>query len=194
MEQPTEVKKTEQIGAIMVLVLVIIIALIYLVIKPQVAYLKENNIQAAAKKAEFNDKEKQINNLRSLETSLASISSEVQKLSIALPKKEKISELIVQVDAIAKGQGLTVNSIAPSQANSEELAVLGSSEESTEPTIGQYAFTISVTGEYASLVSFLQNIEANLRPINIQKADFASGSGSNPQISATLTMLTYYQK
>ena len=194
MEQPTEVKKTEQIGAIMVLVLVIIIALIYLVIKPQVAYLKENNIQAAAKKAEFNDKEKQINNLRSLETSLASISSEVQKLSIALPKKEKISELIVQVDAIAKGQGLTVNSIAPSQANSEELAVLGSSEESTEPTIGQYAFTISVTGEYAGLVSFLQNIEANLRPINIQKADFASGSGSNPQISATLTMLTYYQK
>ena len=192
MDQPTDInKKTEQIGAIMVLVLVVIIALIYLVIKPQTDSLKQNNIQAAAKKTLYNDQAKQIANLTSLSSQLASSATQVQQLSTALPKHQDVSELIVQLSAIATSQGLTISSLNPS--TSQSAIAPTESTTSSQPTVGTYDFTLSITGTYSQIYGFLQALETNLRPINIQKVDFASGSGSDPTISANMTMETYYQ-
>ena len=66
MEQPTAAKRTEQILAIIILSILIIIGLVYFVINPQLLKLSENNLNYNAKKLELENKQSKIDNLNSL--------------------------------------------------------------------------------------------------------------------------------
>jgi len=205
MEQPSGVKKTEQLSAIMLLSVVIIIALIYLVIKPQLQSLKANNLLAASKKVELKSREQEISNLKELGPKIQAAQDTVKKLSVALPEGSKAGELLVQIEAMASVSGLNIAAFSPSKEEAASTPAVGTKEEaavaaattgtvSSEPTVGKYSFVMSVNGPYVSIVSFLKTIEANLRPVKIIRAELSGGDGGNPDITATLTMETYYQK
>ena len=209
MDQPSETKKSEQAAAILILSLIIIIALIYLVIKPQMTDLKKNNLTTAKKNIELQSKKQQIDNLKELEPKIKSAQAEVKKLAIALPKGSKVGEILVQLEAMASNSKVAITALTPSGENAsaspEATIVLPEDTETGETAtenitvggqlvVGQYAFALSVEGSYSSILKFITLIETNLRPIKIEKAEFAGGEGVDPKVTATLNMITYYQK
>jgi len=208
MEQPSETKKSEQAAAILILSVIIIIALIYLVIKPQMADLKKNNLVAAKKGIELDNKDQQISNIKELEPKIKAAQAKVKKLAIALPTSQKVGEILVQIESMATNSRVALTALTPSGENLEastettliatgetgEEAITGEMPTGGEPQIGQYTFSLSVEGSYGSIVKFVRSVETNLRPIKIEKAEFSAGEGADPGVTATFNMSTFYQK
>jgi len=211
MKQPSESKKTEQVGAILLLCLLVIVCTIIFGIRPQISSLKENNITAAAKKDDLKDRQDKLNNLQTLAKEINANKAIVQKLAIALPTKEKLGELLIQVDTIANNQNLKIINFTPSLVTQQtgdaskdftedtgSASTDGTASTTTIPgAIGAaqtYAFTMAVSGNYSSIVTFMKNLEQNLRPMVVKNAEFAAAEGGNPAIDATFEIETYYQK
>lgn len=207
MDQPTEIKKSEQIGGIIILSLLVIIGLIFFIINPQLANLKKNNLQATAKKMESQEKVQKVENLKALQSKFAQSRSTLNKLSVALPKGEKVGEILVQLEVMANKSGVAVISYSPSmimnttdqnqaqnESTNQAVSANTSSSSSEQIQIGTYSFNISVEGKYSAIVKFLKNTEVNLRPLKITKAELAGGDGDDPVIIASFYVETYYQK
>lgn len=215
MDQPSAAKQTEQMLAIIALTILIVVGLIYLVINPQLKQLSENNLEIAVIKKELQDKKEKLDNLKILVSKIEENKMLVRRLAIALPKQEKVSELLVQLSAMSKSAGLDLLSItpqtqtqvaAPPPAAASEEARTG--EENTSQTsagqtassqpeveIGSLGFSIETLGSYTSLNKFLNLVETNLRTIKISKITVASTEVSaNPSLSMTFEMETNYQK
>lgn len=203
MKQPTGVKKTEQVAAILLICIIAIIAIIYLLILPQLKSLRENNLNATVKKIELQEKEQKIDNLKSLEPEIKAKKEIISKLSIALPKNTRVDEILVQISAMASSSGMTLLSFSPSSkqniasTSTEETSTPASKEEAiseSEIIVDQYSLNLSVEGSYSSVMGFIYAIESNLRPIKINKADFNAGEGANPLMAVSLEMTLYYQR
>jgi len=200
MEYPTEFKKTEQAGATLLISLIIILALVFLVIKPQTKSLRGNNLDVALKKTEFKEKEEKVANLKDLETKISEAESTVKKLAIALPKGIKVGEVLVQLEAMAITSGVTLTAFSPAieslsrEEASEGFSQVEAEEGLTESPVQTFGFSVSVNGPYSSIMKFIKAIENNLRPMKIKKAEFGGGDGADPGVAATLSLETYYQK
>jgi len=195
MDQPTEIRKSEQIGAILLLAILIIVGLIYLIIKPQLANLKENNLELAVNKNNLKNKEQQINNLNQLASQIQSNQTTVQKLTVALPDKEKIAELLVQIDALSSGTGTKIAAFSPVGAESQTSSQDNNQTSvSAEKGVGMYSFDLTLAGPYSGIANYLKELQKNLRPIKIMALSITGGSSESPILSATFNMQTYYQK
>ena len=195
MEQPSEIKKTEQIGAIILLALIIILAVVYLVINPQLGYLKENNLEAAVKGKELKDKTQLVDNLKQLQSTISQNQKQVNQLAIALPKGEKIGEILIELQAMASSNNLSITAFSPSiKEITSETSSSATQNTSSKTEVSPYNFTFSVAGPYSGVLAFLQSVETNLRPLKITKIDISGGEGSDPRLSVTSSVETYYQK
>lgn len=121
------------------------------------------------------------------------LSSSASILADALPTTQDFSGLLVELEAMAGSAGITLKSVAPSQTVA--VAIDGTTPTTTTkagsvPTPQNLAFTVSVAGNYASLQKLFDAFEKSARPMRVTGAQL-SGSGS--QLTAELTMTTYYQ-
>lgn len=97
---------------------------------------------------------------------------------------------------MASKSGVIIISYSPSAiaAQTQATSAKSSSSNSGQIQISTYNFNISVEGQYPAIVNFLRNIEANLRPMKISKAELAGGDGNNPVVIASFNLETYYQQ
>lgn len=197
MEQPTAAKKTEQILAILILSILVIVGLIYFVINPQLTKLSENNLNYGAKKLEFENKQDKLDNLKNLEPKIEQEKNKVKKLSIALPKENQVAEFLVQLSVISKSAGMNLVSIVPTNSpimSSKNLGSENTENEVESIKVESSLYQVELIGGYNSLTKVLEQMENNLRPLKVTNIEISSSEvAQNPIMSIILNIEAYFQ-
>ena len=115
---------------------------------------------------------------------------ELQKnISKILPLSEGISEAVNQISGLAFLNKLEVNSVS-----SRTLAIEPSNAKLIKG-LGVVSFNIQLGGTYESFKSFLENLETNIRIMNVNYLIIESkGEGLTNNFLYNLTVDAYYQE
>ena len=128
----------------------------------------------------------------------------VQKL---LPDSVNNIKLIIQIDSLATKNGLT--SLSSVDYNSDTTSAAASADASAGASgkkgssYGEFTMTFSTSGQYKNFLSFLSDIEQNLRIVDITSISFSGASVSGGQgqqdpmaskLSYKVTIKTYWLK
>lgn len=178
--------------------LILLGVIFYFGFKPLLNNLHSTNVDVKAKKEELSLKQKKLDNLNSMRAKINVLKDSLVLMKKALPKEEDVPGILVQTEALVSQSGFLLSSFAPSvkaqQAGSEPIEV----QEGMPQTVAQQtgvdsvSYSIVLTGGYASLVSFLENVEKNLRPSTVKSLSIQGGSPDKP-LSINLNMVSYYQ-
>ena len=153
-----ESPKSNRQALIALLCFVVIVGVAYFVINPSISGLKEVNAKIDAKNQEISTLKANINTLNTLKTQLEQAKDTANKLELAVPTKDDIPEILVQIENMAKDSGLKINSI----------------QTTNEDTQGYVPISVSLQGDYIGFSKFLSELETNIRPMTIQTINMAS--------------------
>ena len=137
-----------------------------------------------------------------------SLTSEADKISQVVTKKEDIPGLLVQLESLSSQNGLILESATfnvadakknkPAQTTTAEgNAPVGAGAASGEAAIGAktLAVDLSLSGSQSSLMTFLKAIENNLRIMDVSAIDFSlSGEASPAGQDFKVSLNTYYRE
>jgi len=113
---------------------------------------------------------------------------DLTKLNRFLPSMSNAVDLVVEIENIAKVSGLALKDIDIKKPEDTQK----SSFEDQKSGVGKILVTMKVVGPYKSFVSFLGNLEKNLRPIEIERITFISGNADSYEYNITAD--TYWKK
>ncbi|MCL5795162.1 MAG: type 4a pilus biogenesis protein PilO [Patescibacteria group bacterium] len=136
---------------------------------PSVENLKNASLKVAAKDNEINAINKKVNDLNTLKSEFNNFQDEVNILSVAAPSTDQMPEILIQLQALAQKSGLEINSIQPNTASTKSLAV-----------------NLGVKGGFPNMLIFLQNLEKNIRIMQVKTVNLASTQKDN-QTTLTAT-------
>ncbi len=111
---------------------------------------------------------------------------ETNRLEKMLPSNIDNIRLIMEIDKIAQGRGLTINKNVFVGAKSDEPVGNGSTLYGTLPV------SFQVTTTYANFLKFLGDLENNLRIIDITGISFTASD--NGQYDFSVSLNTYWLK
>jgi Tfp pilus assembly protein PilO len=183
--------------AIIVIVSVVIIILsAYLFINPTVSALKKSNYTIAAKGADLKLAQENLDNLKSLQSSLTAKTDEVKALIGALPAYADEEDLTASLEAMASKEGMQLTGIAPTSGTGAAEETSASPAEGQTSSLGEVSFDITLKGSYQSLQKFVTDLENNRRPINVTKISIAkeAESGGASSLNVTISLTTYYSQ
>lgn len=169
---------------IILLCLVIIVGLIFFGLKPILSSIKAVNLEVLLAKREYQEKEKRLNLLKTIQANPSLVSENLALMKKALPKEEEsTSDLLVNIEALSASSGVFLSAFTPAKT-----------ETPTTPsptTLSPLFFDLSLSGSYPSFLTFLENVEKNLRPMTVKTINLTAGKEG---VSATLKMVTFYQQ
>jgi|ERR1700683_1073503 len=138
-----------------------------------------------------------ITNAPQLVDSYQALGDKAQVLTDALPSTPDFPSLIVALEAMGNGAGLTIKAISPTQVaaggtatGSAGSGAVASSDPSVPPLPQAYDFTINFSGGYGALQKFLGEVEVSARPMRVTGVQVV-GTGSS--LSGELSVATDYQ-
>jgi Tfp pilus assembly protein PilO len=134
------------------------------------------------KQAELEQKQKNLEDLKSLKVDYESLEADVQNLFYVLPDEKDLPDLYVQIENIVTQNNLDLQSINITELTAAEEAkpIPGIDQLSINLTIGQ--------ADYFRLKSLLNDIENSLRLL-----DVASISYSSQNNTFSIILNTYYR-
>lgn len=121
---------------------------------------------------------------------IKTLESNAEAVRIALPAADDVPTLIMQLEQIAKQSGLTVQHLgfgegAKPSSEAEEAKSGGGAKK--------VSATAVVSGSYASLQTFLKNLEESSRVVNVTNFRFSPGQkGEEAGLSITLGVEAFY--
>jgi hypothetical protein len=105
----------------------------------------------------------------------------------ALPSSYDFPGLTTSLENLLTSQnGIKIDSIS----GTDDEVTQGNNQLSSTPQPSPIPFTAAVTGDYGSVQNVISTFERSIRPIQVQTLDL---SGSNANITMTVTAQTYYQ-
>lgn len=116
--------------------------------------------------------------------------TQLGKLAVMLPENPNNVQLILQMDALARQNGLALQNVRIEETN--ETQTRGATV-SANPNIGKLAINFSTVGPYAGFLEFIKSLETSLRIIDIQKIAFAS-TDDRPNYQYNVTVQSYWLK
>lgn len=166
-----------------------------------------------------NEKQDALQNRRSQMQDLQELAAEVKrkdkdltKLDEALPDAPRIPELLANLDYLTKQSGVVLEGLqltTPDAATAPKEPPSGGPKEGGEevkpagPKTAKIEIDMEITGNYATLKTFILNVEQNLRLLDIdallfgpvEKPVFGEGaeSASPGSQGFTVKLSTYYQ-
>lgn len=114
-----------------------------------------------------------------------------ETVSLAMPRDEQTTQILNQLDAIARTAGVTITSFGSSPKAFE------TSRQPLARRLGTLEVSVVVEGTYENIEQFLQFVETNVRVFSVQRLIFSPrggveiGTPSSYRIS--LTVDTYFQ-
>lgn len=170
---PTKIQEKQNDLLWVTLGLIIVIALAFFYVRPQINLLAQAKGRLLAKQQDLIELEQKAEQLVGLDNQLNQFDADLKKLDIAVPTNESIDQLIVSLGSIATASGAQLKLIQPS--------LTGSS--------GQV--TLNLGGSYSSIVLFLENLEKNLRSVQVLDVKISSASRieSTALVNATVTVI-----
>jgi len=88
---------------------------------------------------------------------------------------------IQKITVTDQGQMVTANTPAPTGQ---------ATNGSTTPTVGNFQFSFTISGDLSTVTTAIQNLEKSIRPITINTLTIQAGS--NGQLQVTVNATTYY--
>lgn len=129
-----------------------------------------------------------LKNLNSLNDTYKSVSQgELGKIGILLPDRPDAEDLMAQIEALAKNNGLILTSL---QVVPETRAAAADAADKTSENkqVKKIRITMNLSAiDYVALRNFLKVLESNLRLMDVKQLTFSPGGRS-----AALDILTYY--
>lgn len=128
--------------------------------------------------------------------------SDLDNLKTLLPDSVDNIRLIIQLDSLAQKNGLsTISDVAfdaDEQKDTNVSAVADGSEAEDEP-YGTFHISFKTNGSYNNLLSFISDIEANLRLVDITDVEFSvldnqSAKASTDKFDYKVDIETYWLK
>lgn len=163
----------------------------------------EGGLDYKSKVELLKSRENELKQLQALEKEFTKVSSvEIRKLEKILPSSEDVPDLFVQMENLARESGLSVTRIGitdgrtadtgnsrSTQQNSSDNATTASGKISN---ISSVDVSLSVIGDgtYSGLKVFLDNIENNMRIVNVDSLSYTPSEAESASYSINLT--TYY--
>lgn len=168
----------------------------YFGFKPLLNNLHSTNLDVKVKKEELSLKQEKLDNLNAMRAKISALRDSLLLMKKALPKEEDVPGILVQTEALVSQSGFLLSSFdtKTQQAGSEPIEV----QEGVSQTVAQQtgvdsvSYSITLTGGYPSLLSFLENVEKNLRPTTVKSVTIFGGSPDKP-LSINLNMVSFYQ-
>lgn len=142
--------------------LVLVVAITYWLILPQLSRLAQHRQVAVTKRAELNRLQTHYEGLISLTEQLPRFRKQLDLLSVAYPNEPQTAEAMAQIQAMAERSGLTVVSLAPGQARPDALSVV-----------------VNLKGSYAAYQTFTKELANNLRPVIVKSYTLSTESNNS---------------
>jgi len=144
------------------LIIIIISLLAYFLVIPKYNEFKTLRGDLAYKVAEFNAKQEYYADITKFYYVLQSRKDDIAKIDDALPSGSNFGQLIYFFQKKALENGLAM----------EDMFLSQSSLAKTKNTAGDVVFSLSLSGFYSSLESFLNNIESSSRLFEVTSISF----------------------
>lgn len=160
-----------------------ILLLVFFLVAPEYKAFKNLQTDLGIKTAEYNAEFDYYAEVARIYAELKARGEEVQKIDDALPKNPDLGPVIYYLQQTAKKNGLTVKNLflSKSSTNSSGQAVSGN--------VKDIAFSMDLSGGYASLEGFLLALERSARIFEVNSISF--GSQNRPPYSFNLQIKTF---
>ncbi|PIY97044.1 MAG: hypothetical protein COY66_01580 [Candidatus Kerfeldbacteria bacterium CG_4_10_14_0_8_um_filter_42_10] len=187
------------LGGVVVLLLFISF---YFILWPKYSEINDQGgLDYKSKVKLLESRKQELSQLQDLEKKYSQITSaEKEKLRKILPSSKYFSDLFVQMENLAKESGLIVSRISITEEGSTGVATdtNGSNTGSnanvgkTIGGIGTLGISLSVEGDnsYPALKIFLDNVEDNMRIVDMDSLSYSPPSEETPAF--TVNLKTYY--
>lgn len=184
---------TRENQAMMVLLLVIIITILfgYFVTIPIRDDYKSNRLNYENLVKEKTSLEQKQTDLRRLAAEKESRAEFLAQVADAMPVTPAIPELLVTLEKISENNNLILENFTP-----REPIAVEPGKEAKGTRYQSMPIELDVIGKYADLKKFIQDIESNIRPINITNISISeSGSvaGASEILRFNIKALIYYE-
>jgi len=119
--------------------------------------------------------------------------TDIARLEKMLPDTVDNVRLIIDIDSIASGYGLTIRDVVLDTGATTEGKTSGASIAAIGPSadeIGTISLTFSVNASYDTFIRFLKDLERSLRLVDVSSLSFsANDTGTNQY---TVSLKTYW--
>lgn len=135
--------------------------------------LKTRQVELNAAIAQAKELGKRINELNGQYNAIST--EEKEKLDMLLPDYVNNIQLIIDVNGIAKGNGMTIKNIKVTTSEDKDSSgqtKKTSALSSKNQNLGTMLLSFSVTGPYSAYKSFLADLASSLRIIDISSTSF----------------------
>lgn len=123
-------------------------------------------------------------NIKNLSQQYSANTSQVQRFSDIVPAQKSQPELVSSIQAMASQNGLQLIGIS----------LAGQDSTQTQNPFQKQPLDLVLSGSYPAFKSFLQNLEHNIRVIDIQSIDASPPTDNSPLVNFRLRGYTYYLK
>ena len=121
---------------------------------------------------------------------------DLDNLETLLPDSVNNIRLIIQLDALATKNGLSTLRNVDYETADEEGKRAANPEEARKP-YGEFVISFDTVGQYKNFLSFISDLEENLRLVDVTKIEFrevGDMKGVVGQMSYRVTLKTYWLK
>lgn len=142
----------------------------------------------AAADAKISQLHTQISGLQALEREIPADKLKLAQYTSAVPNSPQLAEALHQIQAVASSAGVTMSAISPS-SNPTTGAASSAQAASSVPAL---AFTISASGSYQQLMTYLSSLDQMPRTLMVRSLSLTGGSGPNQSLSASISADVFY--
>lgn len=121
--------------------------------------------------------------------------SDITKLERMLPANPDNVKLILQIDALAKAQSLSLQNVKINDSTEDDKKTGSNVKPGSRinPDMGTLTLDFTTTGSYTGYVNFIQALERDLRIMNLKKISFIAPEDKNTYQYQT-SVETYWLK
>ncbi|MFZ5559666.1 MAG: type 4a pilus biogenesis protein PilO [Patescibacteria group bacterium] len=181
-----------------IIIIILILGFIALVVfldVPGVQNILELRKSIASEKEKLLDKQELFAKVERLVQAYEENKESVEKIDHILPSGEKIPDLIVQLEALAFEQGLSLENIDIITIKEEESRVPQATlTEKPAVTYKTMSVSMKIVGSYEAFKAFLKSVEENLRLLDINSVEFTTESKEGGKVFGfEVRLITYHQ-
>jgi len=147
---PEDKPKSQIPTLISVVALLVALLLVIFYIVPKTSEIKTKSSEVIVKQQELELGKQKVEAIKTAVKLIATAKKEVDALDVSIPQTPSADEALVQIQAMASGSETTISE-----------ATVGSASD------GFQEVTATISGSYTNLLSFLEKMQNNLRPVKV---------------------------
>lgn len=125
--------------------------------------------------------------------------ADLDNIRTLLPDSVDNIRLIIQLDSLATKNGMSsLRNVQYDEVKTAEVAKPDPNAPVSQKPYGEFAISFDTTGQYKNFLSFISDLEQNLRIVDITSVQFATAEGSDRGVADslryTIKLKTYWLK